>query len=814
MRRRSAGVFLVALSTLTLELLLTRIFDVILYPNLAYMVITCAMLALGLAGIHAAIWPRPAEVTERRLPADALALGVAILAIQPVLNALPFRFELISQEPYRQALYFLLMYLVVGLPFFLAGRIFTTIFTNHGDRIGMLYGADLTGAAIGCVILIPLIRPLGPPRLLFLVAAAIWVAAVLFDREHRWRAPLLVAAALAVFVPLSFPQGPTFLEHKHDRGLRDARARGDSEIVIWDPISKIEVIGWGGAKNIVFDGGTQSSFLYPFNGDLERLRRAMENAIRLNQEDRVQEHFWYRGVFASHYLKRDTGHSALIIGAAAGQEIKAALTFGASRVEAVELVPAVIELGKGRYAEFNGGIFLDPRVEAVAGEGRAYLRASDLTYDVIQLHSDHSSSSIAGGVGALDPTYLMTTDAFLEYFGHLTEEGVLHINHHIYPRMIATAAAAWREMGRSDFRRHVLVVHRPAIPDTLPTVLIKMSPWTEDEIGEMRYFFSLRQRYDSEFAIAENPLAPAASFLAPEFYEAPLPEELEERIPYRVRPPTDNQPYFKFIRTTWDPVPIDPSRYVDLAMQNLLNEPLENGPGIPMDVLHLVVVGALSMLAVLAFVIVPMLTSRIGRAPWPGKAPALVYFSCLGAAFIMIELVLIQKFMKFIGFPLYTYSTVLFTMLLAAGLGSMASSRLGIAPGRRMRLPFAGILVAGGLFVLTHSWVFASLLHLPVGGRIAIAVAYMFPLGFLMGLPFPLGILAVRRHGRAAVAWGWAMNGVFTVVGGLGSVVLSLQIGFNRTELVALAIYLIAALAIERFMRVQVDAPGGVADPV
>jgi hypothetical protein len=72
------------------------------------------------------------------------------------------------------------------------------------------------------------------------------------------------------------------------------------------------------------------------------------------------------------------------------------------------------------------------------------------------MNSNHTSSSIAAGSGALSATYLQTTDAYKEYFSHLKEDGILHINHHIYPRMVLTAAKAWQELGLTDFKKHVL----------------------------------------------------------------------------------------------------------------------------------------------------------------------------------------------------------------------------------------------------------------------------------------------------------------------------------------------------------------------
>ncbi|UCF53532.1 MAG: hypothetical protein JSV48_03505, partial [Bradyrhizobium sp.] len=126
----------------------------------------------------------------------------------------------------------------------------------------------------------------------------------------------------------------------------------------------------------------------------------------------------------------------------------------------------------------------NPKVNAVRGEGRSFLRSGNKTYDIIQMMSNHTSSSIASGSGAVSPNYLQTTDAYKEYFSHLSKNGVLQINHHIYPKMVLTAAHAWQEMGRDNFEKHVLLYYAGRWYN-LPTLLIKMEPWTEEEFNRV-----------------------------------------------------------------------------------------------------------------------------------------------------------------------------------------------------------------------------------------------------------------------------------------------------------------------------------------
>lgn len=243
-----------------------------------------------------------------------------------------------------------------------------------------------------------------------------------------------------------------------------------------------------------------------------------------------------------------------------------------------------------------------------------------------------------------------------------------------------------------------------------------------------------------------------------------------------------------------DEISAEPELYLNYSTAMLLNSQLKKSfvDKMPRDVLPLIVVGISSLLFTVLFIFIPLYFSKAGRVKWTHKHRALGYFACLGAGFIIFELIFIQIFMKLIGYPLYTYSTVVFTLLLAAGLGSACSQSLGIDLNRGWFWPFVGIIGSGAALTFTYSVVFDYFLTLNISLRILISTAMIFPLGFFLGMPFPLGILAIRKQPRGAIAWAWGINGLFTVIGGLLSVLLSIYIGFKATLLIVLAIYAIA----------------------
>src|SRR2546423_13608286 len=100
MRRVSAGLFLLACTTLVVEVLLTRIFDVLLWPNLSFMIISCALFGLALGGLFEMLAGE--RLVERVTIARAAALfAVSVWALPPILNAIPFSIEAVGQQPVR-----------------------------------------------------------------------------------------------------------------------------------------------------------------------------------------------------------------------------------------------------------------------------------------------------------------------------------------------------------------------------------------------------------------------------------------------------------------------------------------------------------------------------------------------------------------------------------------------------------------------------------------------------------------------------------------------------------------------------------------
>jgi len=794
--RLGFATFSMAFSVLTLEIVLIRVFDFILTPNLGYLIVSSAMFCLGLAGVYEANRSRDHNPRIVHLP---LLFGVAVCCVRPGLNWLPMDLDRLFQEPFLQLASTLGMFVLLGLPFFLAGLYFSRVFSLYPGRIASLYCWDLVGASLGSFAFLAVFSSIGPGGVLLCAAGVAFLASASLIGKRPVAAFLVALALVAGGIPFA-GSNTTFIFFQHQAkgqylpggGVKKAQRIGDIEFTAWDPVSRIDVLSGPREKDVAYDGGTQSTTIFPFDGDYRRLRSDIPGS--------TLSHFWNRGVLASHYLMRDKGARVLVIGAGAGQEVKAALMFGASRVDAVEMVRSVLDLSRNRYSTYNGGIFRDPRVKLVHGEGRAFLRANDQSYDIIQIYSNHTTSSIASGSGAADTTYLLTVEAFEEYFSHLSVGGLLQINHPIYPRLVTTAAKAWRQLGRTDFRRHVVVWQRDPrrFSDIKPAFLVKMTPWKPTEIDDLNAFFSEKGDEAIPWVVAEDPLHADAGFLPAEFFKGDGDDRLFGDSSIRLTPSTDDTPFFKFIRKSFGK--ITPSRQggLDKATAGWLNSHVTHS--IPMDIIHLFLLAGLSVVVAAACVGI-LLIRRDRSNTWSGKGFVVSYFSFLGIGFIIIEVVFIQKFMKVIGYPVFAFSVVICALLLSAGLGSLFSARL-----RRhhapsiLWAPFVLVILYGVSLLFGFNALSELLMRAPMTVRLATSFLLMMPLGFFLGMPFPLGITAIEHWGRQAIAWAWGMNGLATVAGSLMASVISLFFGFNVALICAFLCY---AGALVSFMIIK-----------
>jgi hypothetical protein len=220
-----------------------------------------------------------------------------------------------------------------------------------------------------------------------------------------------------------------------------------------------------------------------------------------------------------------------------------------------------------------------------------------------------------------------------------------------------------------------------------------------------------------------------------------------------------------------------------------------------------------SMVAVLFFsfycVRLPLLMTK-DKSVLTGTAPYFVYFFSIGIGFMLIELSQIQRLNIFLGHPIYGMVVVLFTLLLATGLGSMLFSRLSDAVERNAAMPLIVLVAVAALFGIVSPLVATKFASASTPVRITMAGATLFPLGLVLGMAFPLGMkLAFRRCGPVT-PWLWGINGAASVCGSVLAILISMFVSISVTYWVGFAFYLLALSMVTMSMQKQpTSAPVG-----
>jgi hypothetical protein len=141
--------------------------------------------------------------------------------------------------------------------------------------------------------------------------------------------------------------------------------------------------------------------------------------------------------------------------------------------------------------------------------------------------------------------------------------------------------------------------------------------------------------------------------------------------------------------------------------------------------------------------------------------------------FLFVEIPLIQRFILFLGKPVYAFAAVVAAVLFFSGLGSLAAPRL---PLRWMLLL---LVMAIALYPLGLPVLFRTFLGAPLGVRLLVTGLSLAPLGILLGMPFPGGLAWLRRRAPAMIPWAWAVNGCASVLASILAAILALSAGFS-----------------------------------
>jgi hypothetical protein len=198
-----------------------------------------------------------------------------------------------------------------------------------------------------------------------------------------------------------------------------------------------------------------------------------------------------------------------------------------------------------------------------------------------------------------------------------------------------------------------------------------------------------------------------------------------------------------------------------------------------------------ALITSVALILLPLAFAGSGLRSFRGpRTRVLAYFGLLGLGFLFVEIPLMQRFILFLGQPVYAFTTVLAAILLFSGLGSLAVAHLSI----RWTLPL--LVVAILLYPLGLPHLFQALLGAPLAVRLLATGLSLAPLGFLMGTAFPGGLSWLNERAPGLIPWAWAINGCTSVLASILAAMIALSAGFSWVLVAAALAYAGAWLAL------------------
>jgi hypothetical protein len=203
---------------------------------------------------------------------------------------------------------------------------------------------------------------------------------------------------------------------------------------------------------------------------------------------------------------------------------------------------------------------------------------------------------------------------------------------------------------------------------------------------------------------------------------------------------------------------------------------------------------AIACIAALSLVLIPLIFGwRTIFSHNPGKFRTIVYFACLGAGYIMVEVGLISDFMLALSNATVSASVLITGMLVFSGLGAYFSERFL----DRARNVMPKIFVAIGVLLIGYGLFLDRVLDLigtlPYALRLVCCFALIFPPAVLMGFPMPTAMTTLARLGKDHMfLWAWGINGCFSVIGAAAVPIIATSFGLSAVLMIAGIAYLIA----------------------
>ena len=795
---------LVSVAVLAFQVSLMRMLLVASWHHFTFLVISIALLGFGASGTALSLarswlWPRRAAVLTGLVVATFLAMPLAATLAQHV----PVEARLAPGELWRQAGNWVLLFAVLGVPFFLGAAAIGLGLMMAGERAGVVYAGNLIGSAVGAILANGLMWLIAPAWL----PAATAVAALLAIPLIRWRSLrsrlVLSAVAVALVAAVLAAAPPRVRLDPFKYGAQVERlARQDVAerlAVRYSPRSTVELFRGDVFHDLPFlspearpprldvltaDGHWAGSML---RADEERGRGSVEQTLMGFGYDLLGDR-----------------PSVALLGEVGGTNAWLADQYDPASVVVVQPDPRMVELWHDRPNDTEPRFVDLPAVRVQVAEPRQFVDSTPEQFDLLHVVALEAMAAGGGGVAGLAENHLVTVEGMAAAIDRLTPDGMLMVARGIQmpPRdnlkLLATLVRAMRRLGIERPDQHTVIVR-----DYLGVcTLVKRTPWTAEQVETVREVVRRRNLTPVWFTgiradeLNQPDMLPGPADSEVDWYHYAAqhlfsPDEADAFIAdyvFDIRPPTDDRPFF-----------LDFCRLASVKPMREAFGPLWLTRA---ELAFLFVIAAVVLVGVagVLLTILPIAVVRPLRGV-PHLWPVLAYFGAIGLGYMVLEIVALSRLTRLVGDPVHAGALAIAGFLLFSGLGSMTAQKLRVG-GRGVTWIIVGIVVTAGLSLVLLERAPGWAGGWPAIWRAVFGASLIAPPGYLMGFAFPSGLRRLDAGGPTAVPWAWAVNGFASVLAAPLTIMVAMAWGFRPAAAGALAAYLVAAVCWRRL-------PGG-----
>ena len=709
-------------------------------------IISIALLGISIGGLIGA-------VTSSRIPATAM-ITASLLLPCTILLAFGTTVALTRDYPLSTSL-------LLVLPFVSCSTVITVVLAKA--RSHLVYCIDLLGAALGALLVSPALTQFREESTLLFLASFTFILAIFFIiplPNKRTRYGLMFLAIVGA-ITLS--------------GFATANLKSD-----WLNIVREKVQRRYPRAEVMF---SRSSFVGRY--DVIR-RKPHHKSIATFDNGRIIDNMRRRPTEEyqidpriPHTLMKDP--KILILGLSGDGISKTAKALG-KKVYGLEINPVVVDLQRNELVEYNHNSYQGIDVSVM--DGRSYVEQSNELYDMITLMNAHSARGRTSG-RAPSPEYLDTLEAVESYLSHLTDRGVLIVEEPVSrPRreppvwkFLVTMRQALLNQGSTNPEKHFFVFQWKTKRNNYMQILMKKTPFSDEDIKNLKQWLQEvddRKKIEARMGRRMGPISCKCTVLyTPD-------ENLDTNYDRILRGRVDsNMLEARNLQVTTDDRPfhfdVDPARPEFKSAHGR------------------------TLFLVLALSPFMLFFLRKYRTDLGSALPYLFIVTLTGLGYLLIEVVFIQRFEIFLGYPVVTFCTVLGTMLLFSGIGSLWS-------GRVQPTGLYTSLAAVVILLLIHEFLFPRLLELGAGWTIAakvgISILSIAPLAFFMGVPFPFVLRTGKlRFTESAAAILFAINAAASAIAVPLSINISASFGFPAVFQTGIVLYVIVGVLIVALNR-------------